>query len=363
MDAAPALYNDGQTARSRPVSVRLQEDTLLIADVNGTAIDRWPLREIHGVGEQGSGETPRLRRGFEDDARLTLTSPVDLERLSPQLPNLRRSNPGWSRYGRPILMWTGGAIASVVLIITVVIPIAASQIAARLSPAFEERIGRQSAEQISRLLAAGRAECRGEQGKAALDALVGRLSAGLSQPVNLTVRVVDTPMVNALALPGGQVLLLRGLIDDAQTPDEVAGVLAHEIGHVARRHPMETAIKGSAISILIGLLIGDVTGGTVVAGIAQTMIGAAYGRDAEREADAIALDLLNGANIRADGVVAFFDRVAAKQGAHERDISIISSHPMSADRAAMFRSQGTGRDAAMPDAEWQALRQICAKAD
>jgi Zn-dependent protease with chaperone function len=361
MEAAPALYHDGVTARSRPVSIRIDENLLVIADVNGTVLDRWPLDQVHAVGEPGSGEAPRLRSGFDRDARLTLASAADFARLAANFPKLTRSNPGWKHHWRPILLWGGGAILSVVLIVTVVIPVAAPLIAQHMPASWEARIGDEAATQINRVLASGRPACRSSEGMKSLDTVIARLTEGSEGP-GISVRVLDARPINAFALPGGHIILFRGLIADAKSPDEIAGVLAHEIGHVMRRHPVETAVKGSAASILIGLLLGDIAGGTIMGGIGQVMAGAAYSREAEREADSIALDLLNRANIRADGVVAFFERVAPKQGVQERDIAIISSHPMSADRATLFRSQGTGRGAALTDAEWQALRQICPQA-
>jgi beta-barrel assembly-enhancing protease len=359
MEAAPALYHDGFTARSRPVSIRIDENVLVIADVTGTVLDRWPLDQIHAVGESSSGEAPRLRFGFDHDARLTLASAADLERLAPSFPQLTRTNPGWQRHWRPIMLWGGGAILSVVLIVTVVIPVAAPLIARHMPASWEERIGDEAATQINRLLASGRPACRSPEGMKYLNAIIARLTQSLIDRPKIRVRVLDARPVNALALPGGHIILFRGLIADAKSPDEIAGVLAHEIGHVMRHHPVETAVKGSAASILIGLLLGDVAGGTIIGGIGQVMAGAAYSREAEREADAIALDLLNDANIRSDGVVSFFQRVNERQGKAEQDTAFFSTHPASADRAAAFRSGGTGKQPALSQAEWDHLRRIC----
>lgn len=196
--------------------------------------------------------------------------------------------------------------------------------------------------------------CRARPGQQALDRLALRLS-GDGHPVK--VRVIDLPMVNAAALPGRQVILFDGLIDEARSPDEVAGVLAHEIGHAEKRHVMASLIRSFGLS----LLIGGADGGTV----AQGLLASRYSRAAEREADSFAIAALRRAHVSPRDIAGFFDRMGAGEadmGKAAQAMGYISSHPLSAERRARFaastRASG-GYRPAMSAADWQALRSIC----
>ena len=363
----PATYNDGRTAQSRPVTLRIEAGALVILDSEGAAVDRWPAADVHLVDRPGRGQPVRLRCGFDRDDRLTLADDKDLDGLDRHCPGLGRTTPGWSRYWRPVLVWGAAAAVSMVLVVTVVIPRLAQEFAYAIPAAMQQRIGEQTAEQVIRLLAAiNRNEddtnqvCAGQEGQAALDALAARLAGGLDAPVALRVRVVDTGIVNAFTLPGGHILVLRGLLDFAGNGDEVAAVLAHEIGHVARHHPIKLAIEMTGTSLLIGLLIGDVGGGTVIAGLGQLLLAAAYTQEAEREADAIATELMNAAGYDAAHLGAFLERVEAREGEPSETLSFFSTHPPSADRANTIRGNARRGAPALTDAEWTAIRAICA---
>ena len=100
-------------------------------------------------------------------------------------------------------------------------------------------------------------------------------------------------MENALALPGGRIYLLDGLLQQARSPDELAGILAHELGHVHHRDGMRRLIQTGGTSFLFGLLFGDVTGAGAVIFVGRSMLDASYSRDAERSADAFAIDVMH----------------------------------------------------------------------
>ena len=100
----------------------------------------------------------------------------------------------------------------------------------------------------------------------------------------------ETP--NAFALPGGNIYVLGALLDKAEGPDELAGVLAHELGHVAGRDGLRKLLQTGGSSFLLGLLFGDVTGGAAIVFAAQTLVDSAYSRQAETNADAFAAALM-----------------------------------------------------------------------
>ena len=191
--------------------------------------------------------------------------------------------------------------------------------------------------------------------------LTERFAAQADLPYPLTVRVVNSSIINAFTLPGGHILLFDGLLKFADSPEEVAGVLAHEIGHAQRRHPMEVFVKNVGSATLIGFLLGDITGGSVIAAAVQFTATAAYTREAEREADADAVALLNGAGIDGSGLIDFFERLRAMEDNLPDILALINTHPASGDRSDFVRDNTTANGLALLAPQWQALKDICGK--
>jgi predicted Zn-dependent protease len=189
-----------------------------------------------------------------------------------------------------------------------------------------------------------------------LQTLARRLSPGYA---DFDIRVVDVPMVNAAALPGNHIVIFRELITEADTPDEVAGVLAHEIAHVRRRHVTEGMIRELGVGLVITAL-GGTTGGN-----ADMILGSRYGRAAEAEADADAIAALRAANISPLGTARFFTRMGAterKLGRLGAAFSYLSTHPLSDARRAKFRASfdpNRRYTPALSRDEWEAIFNIC----
>lgn len=197
--------------------------------------------------------------------------------------------------------------------------------------------------------------CEAPEGVAALDTLARRM--GVAGDVD--VRVIDVPVVNAVTLPGGHVVLFSGLLRQAGSPDEVAGVLAHELGHVEHRDVLESLVRQLGLSVVLGGLDGNVGGYT------NALLSASYSRGAESRADDYAMGALDRANVSSKATADLFDRLSRSElkgkGAAAL-MNYMSSHPMSSERRARFAASAKGRSytAALAPGQWQALREICA---
>ena len=168
-------------------------------------------------------------------------------------------------------------------------------------------------------------------------------------------------MQNAFTLPGGRIVFMRALIEQAQSPDEVAGVLAHEMGHVAHRDAMRAVIHAGGISFLVGTLLGDFTGaGALVIG-SKFLLTSRYSRRNETEADAFAIAVMTKAGGDVGALAQFLRRVARTPG--ERQLEILLTHPVTDDRvAAIERAAPAGQRRPLLDqAEWSALKAICSR--
>lgn len=172
------------------------------------------------------------------------------------------------------------------------------------------------------------------------------------------IAIANIDMVNAVALPGGRVLLFNGLLREARSPDEVAGVLAHEIGHVRYRDAMTALVRQLGLSVVLGGFSGQV-GGTL-----NGLLAMRYSRAAERAADAYSIARLRAANISPLPTAAFFERLGKAIGDPRLDRAMdwMASHPISDEREAAFTGsavQGHEYRPALTPAQWQALIHAC----
>ena len=156
--------------------------------------------------------------------------------------------------------------------------------------------------------------------------------------------VLESPEVNAFALPGGKFVVFTGLIAKAGRPEEVAGVLGHEFEHALLRHSLQKMVRAAGLQAVLALLVGNLEGlGGVIRAAGVQIQELSYGRDQEREADLAAIDLLANAVIDPAGLPDFFDRLAAQQGgsgsgAGGKALTLLSTHPASSERSAVLRA-------------------------
>ena len=174
---------------------------------------------------------------------------------------------------------------------------------------------------------------------------------------------LDHDLVNAFALPGGRVVLFRGLIDAAETPDEIAGVFAHEIGHVVNRDPARGALRSAGSIGVLGLLFGDFAGGTVVLFLLNRLIDATYSQEAEALADTFAHATLSGTNIAPSALAGMFERLREEGDEPSGILAHFMAHPQLGDRIAAARNADTLLTAAirpsLDDSQWRDLQTIC----
>jgi len=139
--------------------------------------------------------------------------------------------------------------------------------------------------------------------------------------------VADDSAVNAFALPGGIVVVNTGLIEATRRPEELAGVLAHEVQHVELRHSLRQIAKQLGLLATLNLFAGNI-GASLGGRVAEHLLSLKFTRSAEQQADEQAVALLTRVNIDPGGLPSFFSRLASEPAPP----SILSSHPASADR-------------------------------
>lgn len=142
--------------------------------------------------------------------------------------------------------------------------------------------------------------------------------------------ISDDPMVNAFALPGGIVIVNKGLLERADTADEVAGVLAHEVQHVEQRHALKNMITSSGLAAAALLILGDANAMVMI--MAHQVSSQYFSRQAENDADMKGIELLHKAKINPDGLVTFFRKLKAEFKGKGEGPEWLSSHPETESR-------------------------------
>lgn len=158
--------------------------------------------------------------------------------------------------------------------------------------------------------------------------------------VPFTIKVIDSDEVNAFALPGGFFYINKGLILAADNEAELAGVMAHEIAHVAARHAMETEAKMRALDlgVLAGILLGGGIIGNVLyngGGFFESLAFLKFTRGAEEEADKLGVQYMWAAGYDPNAMATMFEKLEAKNKKKPGTISkLFATHPAPPDRRA-----------------------------
>jgi len=175
---------------------------------------------------------------------------------------------------------------------------------------------------------------------AQLEAITSRLLPAVTNSgYKFQFHIAEADDLNAFAIPGGHVVVHTGLLKAVKRPEELAGVLAHEMAHVTQRHSLRNMIEGLGLSLIVQTLFGDASG--LVAAATQgseVLLRQKFSRDAERDADDIGWELLVSANIDPRGMIEFFRTMQAELAknpagaAVDGQLSFLSTHPATADR-------------------------------
>lgn len=357
------FYLDGRKAARHPATIRLMREGLEVTTSSGWT-RLWAYRELRQTQGFYRGEEVRLERGEEPPETLVIADSAFLESLHEAAPHvgLRFHDP---RRRAARLRFTIAAAAAVVAATAAIylwgIPLLAAFVAPRVPVAWEESVGQSAIT----LLAPTERRCTDAQLEAAMAEMLRRLTApGPRLPYTLRVYVVNRTVVNAVAVPGGEVVVFRGLLQRTRTPEEMAGVLAHELQHVLRRHATRAVIQNVSIGLLLMALTGDVTG-PLAYGLqtARTLGDLRYSRRAEEEADMEGMNMLLGARVNPAGMITFFDMLQQEEGDRGTALTYLSSHPPAADRVARLRIIAAAWKGApeplLPGKDWPALAKRC----
>jgi predicted Zn-dependent protease len=245
-------------------------------------------------------------------------------------------------------MRTRLALTALFLLSCATNPVTGRQEVVLMSPERETASGKQAAAQVEKEIGLVR-----DPKLEAYVAQIGQRMAHLSPRKDTPYRfaIADMPEPNAFALPGGYVYVSRGLLAYANTEDELAGVVGHEIGHVAARHAAQRETRSMGVGLLsvLGTIAAGVVGGAQAASavsqlgqVAGAGMIASYSRDQERQADSIGQELAAAGGWDPMGLADFLvtlDREGRIQEGGPRRASFLDSHPEPGERAVVARDR------------------------
>lgn len=344
-----ARYSDGRNATAEIVALDADADGLMFnaERVAWTALAR---------ADDGGGDIV-LKRNADNGERITLDL-AEVETAHAFAPALM-SKKALPREGARLLitlMAIAGAVAALFLI---VVPLEAEP----MSRAMPQRYREHLADIAWRQLGAMSENCSSsDPGWRELNGMFAQLRRNMVGTNHAKLEVVETDLPNAFTLPDDTIVLTTGMIEFADTPDEIAGVLAHELGHVQARHVLPGVIRQMGLGLFIDVVFGGSGAGQVAAAI--NILSLRFSREDEAEADQIAFRLMNYAGHDPGALASLFRRLGEKEGAGTLISELISSHPDSGARAAEAAKHARpGLPPSLNAEDWETVRGFCRSDD
>jgi predicted Zn-dependent protease len=327
-------------------------------------VRKWPFHEIRQAQGGEPGEPARLELGGEYCEAVVVADQEFLTAL--------REKTGGRRFHRALpggkwAMAVAGAFVAVVALGAAFyawgIPFIAARIGERVPVEWERALGKS----VVNVLASGDKRCGNEELDRVIQSMTRTLVKGLDNcPYEMTVVVSRMDIANAFAAPGGYIVLCQGLIKESTSPEEVAGVIAHEMQHVICRHSTKRLIAQASTGLLTAAMAGDVTGISALSiDSARTLGVLRYSRRDEAEADRKGFELLTRTKVDPDGMIGFYERIAEKTGRKLDKFEVIMTHPVPRARVVELRKlagKAKGpKEKLLPDVNWERVKNLCSK--
>ena len=307
-----------------------RQETVLFMDLSVSAggLDHDQL-VVKWTGTQGDRtlylKNPDVIRAFRQAAPDHLSAP--LEQAVERVRQVRH---------RHRMMWSiiGGTIVAVVLGLWFGSDLLVELAVERIPVEWEHKLG----ESAYRDFLSHQEVVKEGPAVAAAEEMTHRLTEQIpDNPYKFEVTVVKSDVVNAFALPGGYVVVFTGLMKKAESGEEVAGVLGHELNHVLQRHGLERIVKQLGLLTVVAIVLGDQQGLVgLMKQVGVELLSLKFGRAQETEADLTGLQLLHRAKIDPNGMITFFQRLSEKD---EGRVEWLSTHPMSTGRAERLKAE------------------------
>jgi predicted Zn-dependent protease len=351
-----AYYYNGRTAAREDVTVTIAAGALVVRRQDGVTL-QWPLARLRQTQGKLPGELLHLE--YEEGGvsqAVVVPDPAfaaELRAAAPHSSFVTHIDSGTKQ----ILAWSAAVIAGLVAAYFWGMPAFADYTAQRLPLSVELAMGNSMASQV-----ASAETCDDDETHTALMTVLDRLVPPAERRgYDYRIVVVKDTTINAFAAPGGFIVVNSGLLAAAQTPEEFAGVLAHEVQHVMHRHSTRAILREMPLRLALSLLS---NGSSDMVVSAMASLGSLrYQRGDEAEADRDGLKLLLARHVDPQGMVSLMQTLERKHGSEPGLVSYLSNHPRTAERVAELRvlaAQPQEPSQPLLNAEtWEHVRTAC----
>jgi predicted Zn-dependent protease len=195
----------------------------------------------------------------------------------------------------------------------------------------------------------------------AVDKIYDRLLGGIGlTEYDYRIYVIENNDLNAFASLGGNIVVFTGLLKYADSPEEVAAVLAHEMGHVEKRHVVNKVVKELGVSLVVSILSGGDAG--FLNEILQQSVSTVFDRGQESEADEFGLKLLESAEIHPNSMAAIFRKIRDKYASSTYEsLEFLSSHPNTnkrIKRSLEYKTKDGFKSKELENIDWKAIQKV-----
>lgn len=352
-----ARYFDGEQGTPHSIYIELNDVFISGKLEEGPTLFRWAWKEMTLLQEAFEGKEAIFSHEENNQKRLYISFD-DYPHIKKYLPLIKKQSLSNPIKLKAVLFWFAVTIGSLAVIVGA-LPFMMEALIKTIPRSWEKPLG----EQVVEAVISDYKTCQNSKGIKALEKLYAPLSSEFKR-YDVRVRIIKNKQVNAFAAPGGEIVFFHGLVKEAESPDEVYAVLVHELGHVVKRHGLESLIEYYGFSFMASVLLG---GGDLgdIASAGQTVLLLSHSRASEREADDYAHHILHKTNVNPEAMSQFFERLQEK----EKDLDNVSSlfayfstHPPLHERIEKFSSDKTKKDTyrkLLTEKEWQDLKNIC----
>jgi len=346
VNAFSAHWFDGVTSRMHAVTVSRDGGAV---HVSGDGVERKEAQSALRI-------TPRLGRTprtivFPDGARVLVADHALLDDWFPSEDRVQRLVARLEHHAHVVAASIVICVAASIVTFVWGVPFLADRIAAQIPPSVEAKLGEGVLGQLDGLFGFEPSELD-EQRQADLTARFRRIADTLPDGAGhrLVFRHADSVGANALALPGGTIVVTDELVALLADDREFDAVIAHELGHQHHRHALRQTLRSSFVAVVAAFFAGDVSAAsTVVIGVPTFLLQSHYSRGFEDDADRFAFATLAQRGESPAWFAEAMRKLDAQADAADDDISYLSSHPISADRIAAAEAAGVEFLAAHPD--------------